>query len=431
MLLQDLAGDGKPQTRAAGLARARLVHAVEPLKQPRQILLGDADAVVGHAHIDGFLARADVNFDFAAVGRVFDGIGDDVHDHLLDALAVAVDLGDVVLAGKRHRVVVVLLGVEPRGLVHVLHGLGKGEAADVHFHLAVVDLAEREQILHDARHAVGLVDDDAEEIGAQLTRQLVSRRYDRLGVGLDVGQRRAQLVRDVGHKFSSRLFALSLLGHVVDDDQYAALRLIRGERRQKQLQLPLAHGFLPLDVLRPFEREQRVQLRFFSENLVERRRGVKLPREHLRRGGVEVDDRAGGRKRHHAVGHVQKQRRELVSLILGLGDGVLQHLRHVVEVSRQNADLVVARRVQPLLKIAGRDLSRAARERAQRRDEDLRQQHRQHQTDHKSQRQRFDDDAQHLICQRVYRGLGVQNIDDVALRARLNGHGQIHRAAAD
>lgn len=49
-----------------------------------------------------------MNFDFTAVRRIFHRVGHDVRDHLLDALAVAVDVRDVVLLGEGHGMVVVL-----------------------------------------------------------------------------------------------------------------------------------------------------------------------------------------------------------------------------------------------------------------------------------------------------------------------------------
>ena len=244
MLLQDLLRDGQTKARAARLARARLVDAVEPVEQAGQILLRDADAVVRDADIDIFSALSDMNFDFTAVRRIFYRVGHDVRDHLLDALAVAVDVRDVVLLGEGHGMVVVLLGVELRRLVDVLHRLAEREARDVHFHLAVVDFAERQQILHDAGHTVGLADDDGEEVAPQLARQIVAGADDRLGVGLDVRQRCAQLVRDVRDKLTLRLLGFALLGDIVDDDKDAALRLVGRERGHEQLQLAVARGLL-------------------------------------------------------------------------------------------------------------------------------------------------------------------------------------------
>ena len=80
----------------------------------------------------------------------------------------------------------------------------------------------------------------------KLAGELISRGDDRLGVGFDVRKRRPQLVRHVRDKFAPRLLAFSLLGHVVDDDQRAALRLIGRKRRHEKLQLAVACRLLRL-----------------------------------------------------------------------------------------------------------------------------------------------------------------------------------------
>ena len=100
--------------------------------------------------------------------------------------------------------------------------------------------------MHDAGHAVGFVDDHAHEIIVKLAGELISRGDDRLGIGFDVGKRRPQLVRYVCDKLTPRLLAFTLLGHVVNDDQRAALRLIGRKRRHKKLQLAVARRLLRL-----------------------------------------------------------------------------------------------------------------------------------------------------------------------------------------
>ena len=138
----------------------------------------------------------------------------------------------------------VLLGIELGGFEDVFHRLSERKPGNVHLHLAVIDLAERQKILHNAGHPVCLVDNDGQEVAAQLTRQLVARADDRLGIGLDVGKRRAQLVRDVRDELTLRLLGFALLGHVVDDDEDAALRLVGREGGHEQLQLAVARGLL-------------------------------------------------------------------------------------------------------------------------------------------------------------------------------------------
>ena len=327
--------------------------------------------------------------------------------------------------------VVVLFGVELRRVVDVLHGLEEREAGDIHLHLAVVDLAERQQILHDARHAVGLADDDVHKVALQLRRQLVSGVDDRLGVGFDVGQRRAQLVRDIRDKLTLELLAAALLGHVVDDDEHAALRMVGRERGHEQLQLAVAGGLLRFDILRPPQRQEGVQLRFFGEDLVKGRLIRQVPRQHLRGRGVIVDDRPRRIEGDDAVRHVQEQGRELVALVFRLGDGVLQDLCHVVEVLGQIADLIAAVDRDAAGIVARGDALGAHGQRADGRNEDLREQKRQDHADHKTQPQRAQDDGKQLARQRVDRSAVVADVGNVAAVLRDNGHGQIHIVVRD
>ena len=84
-----------------------------------------------------------------------------------------------------------------------------------------------------------------------------------------------------------------------------------------------------------------------------------------------MNEIARGREGNHAVCHVKKERRELVALVFGLRDRVLQNLCHVVEVPRQDADLVLPFYFNALRKIARRNLPRAERERADGRNQNL------------------------------------------------------------
>src|SRR5215831_9370459 len=82
--LDDMLDDGEAQARAAGLARAGLVHAVETFEDARQVLGHDADAGVGR--VDGYAVlpalRRDV--DAPAARRVLDGVVYQVDEDLLD-----------------------------------------------------------------------------------------------------------------------------------------------------------------------------------------------------------------------------------------------------------------------------------------------------------------------------------------------------------
>ena len=89
------------------------------------------------------------------------------------------------------------------------------------------------------------------------------------------------------------LLAPALLGDIVDDDEHAALRVVGRERGHEQLQLPLADGLLRLDILRSAQGQERVKLGLLRRKFRRRSSGCdSVLREHLRGGGVIVDDAA-------------------------------------------------------------------------------------------------------------------------------------------
>ena len=81
--------DREPEARAAELARSRLVDAVEPLGDPRQVGRRDPDAGVDHVDLDPAVRRLlDPHRHAAAFGRVLDGVVDQVDEDLHEPIAV-------------------------------------------------------------------------------------------------------------------------------------------------------------------------------------------------------------------------------------------------------------------------------------------------------------------------------------------------------
>ena len=144
-----------------------------------------------------------------------------------------------------------------------------------------------------------------------------------------------------------------------------------------------------------------------------------------------MDHGAAGAEGHHAVGHMEEQGGELVALVFHLGDGVLQHLGHVVEIPGQGADLVPAGDLQLLGEISRRHLPGACGQGADGRDQNLGQQKGQNHADGQAQHQRPQNNPEQLAGQVVDRGFVVQDVDDVAAAAALDGHGQIHGIRGD
>ena len=73
-----VAHDGEPQAGASGAARAPLVDSVEALEEARQMLVGDADAVVGHAQRDAGVVLADDAYADCRGSAVGNGVVDEI-----------------------------------------------------------------------------------------------------------------------------------------------------------------------------------------------------------------------------------------------------------------------------------------------------------------------------------------------------------------
>ena len=79
----------------------------------------------------------------------------------------------------------------------------------------------------------------------------------------------------------------------------------------------------------------------------------------------------------------------------------------MVEVPRQNTDLILSLDLNALGKVARGDLPRTEGQRADGRDENLRKKERQNDTDHKTESQRAQDDGKELARERVDRCAAV------------------------
>ena len=91
--------------------------------------------------------------------------------------------------------------------------------------LSRVEPRQPQQVAHQSFHAQGVARDDLEE--APRTRRLGAAVEERLDVAADRGERRAQLVRDVGHEVAAHAIGAAQLGDVVQHD---ARRRWRGRR---------------------------------------------------------------------------------------------------------------------------------------------------------------------------------------------------------
>src|SRR5450759_110775 len=83
--------NGKAQSCPAGVARACLIRPVEALEDMGKGMSRYPSAIVRDLEHSGAPVSANTDFDFTAFLRVIDGIGDEVHDDLLEARSVPLD----------------------------------------------------------------------------------------------------------------------------------------------------------------------------------------------------------------------------------------------------------------------------------------------------------------------------------------------------
>src|SRR5690349_17904536 len=72
--------------------REWFVDSIEPVEDAIQVGWGDADAEVLHAHLYIAFAQCHAHDDALPVWRVFDRVGEQVHENLTDALFVPKDM---------------------------------------------------------------------------------------------------------------------------------------------------------------------------------------------------------------------------------------------------------------------------------------------------------------------------------------------------
>ena len=153
----------------------------------------------------------------AVFRRVAGGVGEQVVEHLHQALPVGHDPGQVGRQVDADGVSPAAADERPAGLVHQrgnLRGLGRDRQR------AGVDAPGVEQVADQAVHAVGLLVDDAEEL-RHLGRAEDTRGAEhRGGRALDRGQRRAQLVAHHAQELGTHALQLAKRLQVLQGDHH-------------------------------------------------------------------------------------------------------------------------------------------------------------------------------------------------------------------
>ncbi len=227
MRLHGVLRQRQPQPRAG--AAARPVRLVEPLEDPRQVLRRDPGTRVLDRNFHAVAVRRRAERDAAAGRRELDRVVQEVHHHTFQRRCVAHHRRQRRRHEYRQR--------QARTLRLWAQALGRGlqNRRQVHRRphggqLARLQARQLEQLLHHRHQAVQLgVGARQEVLGrSPLLERAPAQRLDHR---LHGGQRRPQLVGDVGHEVAAHTLRHPHLGHVVEDGHRRPLAPVQNRGR--------------------------------------------------------------------------------------------------------------------------------------------------------------------------------------------------------
>ena len=320
------------------------------------------------------------------------------------------------------------LGLQLHRPAHRLDGVEKRETRHFDLRPAGIQAAEGQQILNNPGHAVRLADNDVQEIVLHILRNII-RIPDRLGVAADVGKGRAELMGDVCHELFAHLLIFSLGGNVVHH-RHGAAALPVGHGGQVQLQNPLAHRQLPGSEVGPLQPHHPPQGQLLSEEGVVIVEG-NLPAQHLTGGGIAGENSAVVGEGNDAVGHVEKERIQLIALAGHLLQGVLQDSCHIVEGGGQNADLIGGLHSNGRAEVPRRHPLRPLGQPLDGDNHGLAEEEGEQHGDQQAHQQGLDDDQEKLAVEGVDGIPVVVDINNVGVLAAVDGDGHVHIAGSD
>ena len=194
----ELAHEREADAGALEGAPARALHAMKPLEEPRQLLLGDARACVADRELHAIVRPAQRDLD-RPFEREFEGVRDQVEDDLLPHLAVDVDR-----LGERRAIDDVR---EPRALDdraerrRELSGEGRKIGRLVgHLQARRLDPGEIEQCIDELEQAPRIAPNDLDFVSLLVGQRAVRAVQELLDRAEHERERRAELVAHVGEE---------------------------------------------------------------------------------------------------------------------------------------------------------------------------------------------------------------------------------------
>ena len=339
--------DGEAEPGAAQLARARLVDPVEALGDAGQVAPRDADARVGHRHLDpvpGDQRSPDAHV--PAARGVLDRVVDQVDQDLDEPVVIGGDgdqarrhgAGEPDASARRPR---------PDDGHHRVDDLVERGRRQRQRDPPELDVRQLGEVADEAPEPLGVAKDDLEEFPRVL--RLFERPLEQgLEIAVNGGERRAELVGHVRHELGAHVLEPPQLGHVVEHHDQAPL--VAPERERQRLDLEHAPGRRGEAHLAPQHEtgrpraavpEQLVQLDV-SDHL-EKRLALAAHRAEPEDGArplVHQEDVLVAVHRDDALDHPVEDRGDLRALLLEVLDLLAQPRREDVQRPAERADLV-------------------------------------------------------------------------------------------
>ena len=201
--------DGQTEPSAPEVAATRFVNAIEPLKQPGLILCRDAHAGITNVELDGggtvgFGDGAKPNRDGTVFGRIFNGVVEEVADHLVERFGIAEDFAAVLAQILQDRDVFAVRD-GANGVHHTAQQFGCMERRKAEFFGAEFQPREGEEVSRQPGEPFRIMANDIEE--AKIVLLVVKRPVDeRFGIALNRSQRGAKLVGHVDDEVAANAF---------------------------------------------------------------------------------------------------------------------------------------------------------------------------------------------------------------------------------
>ena len=220
-----------PDASAMGLDQALADGQAEPAADPAlpvpgggvlaeqlpEVLRRDAPALIGHRDRDVLPVAGRRDPDGGGVRGVARGVGEQVVEHLHDALPVGQHGRQV---GRQVDPDGVPAAAADEGAARLVHQGGNRRGLGRDRERARLDAPGIEQVGDQPDHAVGLIVDDAEEL-ARLGRRDEPRGAEgRRGRALDGGQRHAQFVADHAEEFRPHPLQRLQRGQILHGDHH-------------------------------------------------------------------------------------------------------------------------------------------------------------------------------------------------------------------